>query len=78
MMTKRIGKWAWALSAQERVTAAIVDSARGDTDAIGVRVRRAHDAMLAKQKKLLARQKRDSTGPAAFNGGRGYSAGWQL
>jgi hypothetical protein len=62
MMTKRIGKWAWALSAQERVVAAVVDAARGDTEGIGARIRRAHDAMLVKQKKLLARQQQDGIG----------------
>jgi hypothetical protein len=56
MMAKRIGNWAWTLSADERVTAAIMDAARGDTAGISVRVRRAHEVMQAKQKKVLARQ----------------------
>lgn len=56
MMAKRIGKWAWALSAQERVTAAVVDAARGDVEGTSARTRRAYDAMMVKQKKLLARQ----------------------
>jgi hypothetical protein len=59
LMAKRIGKWAWALSADERVTAAIIDAARGDPEGISVRVRRAHDVMLVKQKKVLARQQGD-------------------
>jgi hypothetical protein len=75
MMTKRIGNWAWTLSPQERVTAAIVDAARGDTGAFSTRVRRAHDAMVTKQKKLLARQKSDGT---AVAGGRAHPASWPI
>jgi hypothetical protein len=58
-MGKRIGKWSWALSADERMTAAIVDGARGDPARVSAKVRRAHDVMLDKQKKLLAMKARE-------------------
>ena len=70
-MGKRIGKWAWALSSDERLTAALVDAARGDSDGLSAKVRRGHDAMLVKQKKLLALQKRD-VGTAARRPGDGW------
>jgi hypothetical protein len=52
MMGKRIGKWSWTLSAQERVTAAIVGEARGGK--VSAKLRRQHDAMVEKQRKLTA------------------------
>ena len=70
-MGKRIGKWAWALSSDERLTAALVDAARGDADGLSAKVRRAHDAMQVKQKKLLARQKSD-VGAAPRRPGDGW------
>jgi len=53
MTSKRIGKWSWALSAEERLTAALVDQARGGK--LGARLKRRHDAMVEKQRKLADR-----------------------
>jgi hypothetical protein len=55
MMGKRLGKWAWALSADERLAAAGVDQARGGEIVLSAKLKRVHSAMLEKQKKLLAR-----------------------
>jgi hypothetical protein len=57
---KRIGKWLWALSSEERMTAALIDQARGGP-AVSARVKRAHAAMLVKQAKLQALDKRVSS-----------------
>ena len=67
MMAKRIGKWAWALSADERLAAALVEGARGAEVALGVKLRGVYHAMLEKQKKLAARAAPATTGRA---GGR--------
>ena len=50
MMGKRIGKWSWTLSADERVTAAIVGEARGGK--LSAKLQRRLDAMIEKQRKL--------------------------
>lgn len=71
VMGKRIGKWAWALSAEERLTAALVDQARGGEDALGAKVKRAHGVMLEKQRKLVAREQRAVPGRAS---GRSFGA----
>jgi hypothetical protein len=52
MMSKRVGKWAWALSNQERVAAAIVGVAHSEKSAISAKLKRQYDAMLEKQRKL--------------------------
>jgi len=54
MIGKRIGKWSWALSPDERMTAARVDQAHAGRAPIGVKLQRAHDAMIEKQRKLTA------------------------
>jgi hypothetical protein len=55
LMGKRIGKWSWALSAEERLTAVLVDQAHGDHSLLTAKLKRAHDGMLEKQRKLAAR-----------------------
>ena len=52
MITKRIGKWSWALSAEERLAAAVVERAEREKTRIAMPIRRRYDAMLKKQKKL--------------------------
>jgi hypothetical protein len=52
MMGKRIGKWSWNLSADERLTAAIVGEARGGK--LSAKLKRRHDDMIEKQRKLAA------------------------
>ena len=50
MMGKRTSKWSWALSAEERLTTALVDQARGGK--LSAKLKRRHDAMVEKQRKL--------------------------
>jgi hypothetical protein len=54
MMSKRVGKWAWALSGEERVAAAIVGVAQSEKSEISAKLKRQYDAMLEKQRKLTA------------------------
>ena len=54
-VNKRIGKWCWALSADERVTAAVVGRAQSEKTGISKELKRKYAAMLEKQEKLLAR-----------------------
>lgn len=54
---KRIGKWCWALSGEEGLTAALFESAQRDDTEISPKLRRRYEAMLEKQRKLLARNK---------------------
>lgn len=53
IISKRIGKWSWALSAEERLTAALVSQARGTK--LSAKLERRHGAMVEKQRKLDAR-----------------------
>jgi hypothetical protein len=62
MQGKRIGRWLWTLSPEERITAVLVDQARGDQAAVSAKVKRLHGAMLLKQAKLLALEKRAGSG----------------
>ncbi len=62
---KRIGKWSWALSADERLTAAAVGRSQSEQTGISRELKRKYDAMLAKQEKLLARA---ANGPNGSNG----------
>ena len=55
MMTKRVGKWAWALSAQECLAAAVASRAARESSPISPKLKRLYDAMCAKQRKLAAR-----------------------
>jgi hypothetical protein len=54
MMSKRVGKWAWALSGEERVAAAIVGVAQSEKSEISAKLKRKYEAMLEKQRKLTA------------------------
>ena len=55
MMTKRVGKWSWALSGPECLAAAVGTRAARDSSPISPKLKRLYDAMCAKQKKLAAR-----------------------
>jgi hypothetical protein len=57
MLYKRIGHWSWALSADERKTAALVERRQRDQSRITTRLQRKHEAMLEKERKLGAREK---------------------
>jgi hypothetical protein len=52
MISKRIGHWSWSLSADERKTAAVVACRLREQTSLATRLRRKHDAMLEKQRKL--------------------------
>jgi hypothetical protein len=58
MIGKRIGRWCWTLSADERRTAVVVALRQGEQVPLSIKLRRKHDAMLQKQRKLdeLAQQ----------------------
>ena len=58
MQAKRIGKWLWTLSPQECMTAVLIDQARGGKAGVSAEVKRIHGAMLVKQGKLQALEKR--------------------
>ncbi len=55
LTNKRIGKWCWALSGEEGLTAAAVGRSEREGSRLSVKVKRRHLAMLEKQKKLSAR-----------------------
>ena len=55
MMIERIGNWAWALTAAERLIAVQVTAARHEGSAIGPGLAGRYEAMRVKQAKLLAR-----------------------
>ena len=57
MLYKRIGHWSWALSADERKTAALVERRQREQSRITTRLQRKHEAMLEKERKLNAREK---------------------
>jgi hypothetical protein len=54
MMSKRVGKWAWTLSGEERLAAAIVGVAQSEKSEISAKLKKKYDAMLEKQRKLTA------------------------
>jgi hypothetical protein len=56
MISKRISHWSWALSADERKTAAAVVRRQREQRQLTTRLRRKHDAMLEKQRKLAAHE----------------------
>jgi hypothetical protein len=56
MMMKRIGSWPWALSRDERLAAALIGRSQGAETPVSAKVKHRYGAMLAKQKKLLARR----------------------
>ena len=63
LTNKKIGGWCWALSGEEGMTALVVGRALREGADVPPRMRRRYDAMMEKQKKLLARQR--SAGVAA-------------
>lgn len=52
---RRIGKWCWALSAEEGLTAAVVEASQRDHRPVSAMLKRRYAAMVSKQRKLLAR-----------------------
>jgi hypothetical protein len=54
MMSKRVGNWAWALSGEERIAAAIIGRSQSEKSPISAKLKRKYDAMLEKQRKLTA------------------------
>jgi hypothetical protein len=57
MIYKRTGHWSWALSADERKTAALVERRQREQSRIMTSLRRKHEAILEKERKLNAREK---------------------
>ena len=56
MLAERMGKWSWSLSPEERLAAAAASRAQCErTEITSARLRRVHEAMLVKQKKLSKR-----------------------
>ncbi|HEX9462324.1 MAG TPA: hypothetical protein VGB82_06965 [Alphaproteobacteria bacterium] len=58
MTNKRIGNWAWTLTAEEGVTALVVGRALRENVPVKASLKRRYAAMIEKQKKLVARQQR--------------------
>ena len=56
LTNKRIGGWRWALSGEEGLTAMTVGRALRESTHVSVELQQRYDAMLAKQKKLQARE----------------------
>jgi hypothetical protein len=54
MMSKRVGNWAWALTGDERIAAAVVGRSQSEKTPISAKLKRKYDAMLEKQRKLTA------------------------
>lgn len=57
MISKRIGHWSWSLSPDERKTAAAVVRRQREQTAMAATLKRKHDAMLDKQRKLDGRER---------------------
>lgn len=57
MINKRIGHWSWALSTDERKTAALVERRQREQRRVTTSLQRNHEAMLEKERKLNAREK---------------------
>jgi len=54
MMSKRVGNWAWALSGEERIAAAVVGRSQREKSPVSAKLKRKSDAMLEKQRQLAA------------------------
>lgn len=54
---RRIGKWVWALSGEEGLTATLVERALRGGEPVSDRLMKRYAAMVEKQRKLVARQK---------------------
>jgi len=52
MMSKRVGKWAWALTGEERIAAAVIGRSQSEKTPVSAKLKRKYDAMLEKQRKL--------------------------
>lgn len=74
MVSKRIGTWSWALSAEERLTATVVDRSQREKERVAMPMRRRYAAMLEKQKKLEKREAASGTSPNARRGGMRFAA----
>lgn len=58
LTNKRIGNWAWTLTAEEGMTALVVGRALRENIPVKPSLKRRYAAMIEKQKKLVARQHR--------------------
>lgn len=57
LTNKRIGHWAWTLTAEEGLTALVVGRALRENAPVTATMKRRYGAMLRKQKKLVAMQR---------------------
>lgn len=60
MTNNRIGHWAWALTAEEGMAALVVGRSLRDGSPVDSGLKRLYAAMMKKQKKLVARQRKMS------------------
>ncbi len=60
MTNNRIGHWAWSLTAEEGLAALVVGRSLRDGSPVAAGLKRVYAAMLKKQKKLVARQRKGS------------------
>lgn len=60
MTNNRIGHWAWSLTAEEGLAALVVGRSLRDGSPVTAGLKRVYAAMLKKQKKLVARQRKGS------------------
>jgi hypothetical protein len=60
LTNNRIGHWAWALTAEEGMAALVVGRSLRDGSPVSSDLKRIYAAMLKKQKKLAARQRKTS------------------
>lgn len=70
LTNNRIGHWAWALTGEEGLAALVVGRSLRDGSPVASTLKRLYAAMLKKQKKLVARQRKN----AASDDPRGGSA----
>jgi hypothetical protein len=56
MISKRVGRWSWALSGPECLAAAIGNRPADDDAPINPKLKRLYERMCEKQKKLSARE----------------------
>ncbi|MBV8534176.1 MAG: hypothetical protein JO128_01205 [Alphaproteobacteria bacterium] len=60
MTNNRIGHWAWSLTGLEGLAALVVGRSLRDGSQVTAGLKRVYAAMLKKQKKLVARQRKGS------------------
>ena len=58
LTNNRIGHWAWALTAEEGMAALVVGRSLRDGSQVDSGLKRLYAAMMKKQKKLVARQRK--------------------